>query len=496
MNTSLLTPILAYQYLAVFALTLVVTTTVIAKRFGRATVDSFLVANREVPWWIAGPSIAAGWTWAVALMVSVQESYENGFAGIFWFTLPNVAAVLIYMWLGPRIRRTLPQGYSLPEWIHYRFDDRRATFLYIGVYFYYQIMACAVQVYAGGSLLEAATGISVFILMPTVLAITLFYCIFSGLRASLATDMLQLSTLLIIGTVIVALLVHASGGQLSFSGVTNVGGVNPFTPKIMFTAGIIQTVGLISGSLGDQPFWQRCFAVKQHEIKKSFVFGGLLFAAIPIGLSILGFTAAAPSVHLVLPSGYDRSLVGFAIVQHLLPHGVATLFVFLLLAALCSSLDSALVASSALYRLVKLQPWQAGSTRHFSVNEGRAAMVMIGLVGLAIGIIAKITPGFSLQYLWWLLNTIGACVAVPTVLSLFWDRLSSSGILIGSSVGLALGLPLVVYSSVNGYNYLSAATYLGVVLVSTLSCLLTASPHSRPLVRSLAGAAKDTLDMA
>jgi SSS family transporter len=482
LTTALMSSELAYAYLAAFALVLVILTTTLSRRFGPATVDSFLVANRVVPWWIAGPSIAAGWTWAIALMVSVQEAYENGFAGIFWFTVPNVFAVLLYIWLGPKIRKVLPQGYSLPEWIHHRFSDARVTYLYIFVYFYYQIMACAVQVYAGGSLLSAATGINVFYLMPMVLAITLFYCIFSGLRASILTDLLQLTTLLTIGTLIVALLVRASGGQMSFSGVTKVGGINPFDYRILFTAGVIQSVGLLSGSIGDQPFWQRCLAVKQEEIKKSFIFGGLLFAAIPIGLSLLGFIAAAPSVALKLPQGFDTSLVGFAVVQQLLPPGIATLFVFLLLAALCSSLDSALVASSSLYRLLRVKPWRNEAARSFSVNEGRLAMVVTGLLGLIIGVLVKITPGFDLQYLWWLLNTIGACVALPTVLSLFWPRLTARGILIGSSTGLAIGLPLVVYSSVNGLNYLLAATYFGVVAISAAACVLTAAREERPFV--------------
>jgi Na+/proline symporter len=178
---------IAYIYLAVFAAVLVFITTAVGKYFGRATVDSFLVANRVVPWWIAGPSIAAGWTWAIALMVSVQTAYDNGLAGIFWFTVPNVIAVLVFIWLGPRIRQVLPFGYSLPEWMHHRFLDTRVTYLYLFVYFYYQVTACAVQLFAGGSLLSLATGINVFALMGIVLSITLFYCIFSGLQASLAT---------------------------------------------------------------------------------------------------------------------------------------------------------------------------------------------------------------------------------------------------------------------------------------------------------------------
>ena len=44
----------------------------------------------------------------------VQMAYQQGLAGAFWFTVPNVLAVLLFVWLGPRIREKLPHGYSLP----------------------------------------------------------------------------------------------------------------------------------------------------------------------------------------------------------------------------------------------------------------------------------------------------------------------------------------------------------------------------------------------
>jgi urea-proton symporter len=487
LDLQLVSPTLGYLYLSVFIVVYAIVTTSVARLLGKATVDSFLVANRRVPWWVAGPSIAAGWTQAIALMISVQTSYENGFAGIFWFTVPNVIAVLVFIWLGPKIREKIPDGYSLPEWMYVRFADTRVTLLYIFVYFYYQVMTCAVQIYAGGSLLSAATGISPYILMPVVLAMTLLYCIVSGLQASLVTDFIQLSGLLLVGGGVVTLVVTAAGGELKFDGVTGVGGLNPFDYRIALTAGVIQSIGLISGAIGDQPFWQRCFAVPRNQIRRSFLFGAMLFAIIPIGLAFLGFTAAAPAVGLTLPADFDRSLVGFAVVKRLLAPGVATLFIFLLLAALCSSLDSALVASSSLYKLVRTQPWLGRTEGNFSVLEGRVAMVAIGLIGLMIGILVKAVPSLDLKYLWWFLNTIGACVVAPTVLSLFWNRLRASGIILGSVTGLAVGLPLVVYASVNGLNFLLAGTYFGVLLISLVFCYFTAAPL-QPKIRPVAAA--------
>jgi|ERR1700688_2944884 len=475
---TLLTPLQTVIYLLVFALVMLFVTTFFGRKIGSKTVEGFLVVDRNVHWTLGGFSIAASWTWAVALMISVQMAYQQGLAGIFWFTVPNVIAVLVFIWLGPRIRDLLPKGYSLPEYMHSRFHSRGVTYLYLFVYFYYQVIAATVQIYAGAQLLSAASGISATTLMPTVLIITLLYAVISGLEASIVTDFLQLVLILVPGWITIFLVTKAGGFHFNLHGVGPGGGLNPFSPSIALTAGVISSIGLLSGSIGDQVFWQRCLAIRAHEIRRSFLFGALLFATIPIGLSLLGFTAAAPEVGFRLPHGFDPSLVGFAVVHQLIPAGLATMYMIMILSGLCSTLDSSLSAASSLYELVVTKPWSqdAAQRRPFTILQGRLSMLVVGMVGLVLGYAVEFIPGFGLKYLWWFLNTIGACVVVPTVLSLFWNRLQAKGILIGSGIGLAVGLPLVSIGSIKGNDPLLAATYAGIVLVSVMACLFTAAP--------------------
>ncbi len=472
---TLVPPSVLIFHLALFTIVMMVATWSVGRKFGTQSGEAFVVINRKIPWWLGGPSIAASWTWAVALMISVQMAYQQGLAGIFWFTVPNIFAVLIYIWLGPQIRKKLPQGYCLPEWMHHRLGDKRVTLLYFVVYYYYQVLAVTVQVYAGAHLLSVASGVSPFVLMPTILIITLAYGVVSGLQASIVTDLLQMLLILIPGWILVWLVVEAAGGAMNLHGVLANGGLNPFSPQFALTAGVISSIGLISGSICDQQFWQRCLAVREKDIRKTFLFGGLLFASVPISLSLLGFTAAAPAVGLNLPESFDYSLVGFAVVRHLLPTGVAALYLYMLLAGLCSTLDSALSAASSLDTLLQKKPWSSGiDGTQISLGRGRRSMVIISAIGLALAYGVECIPGFGLKYFWWFFNSIAACMAVPTVLSLFWDRLTSKGVLIGSGFGLFVGLPTVVYSSVTANDPLLAASYTIIVLVSLCSCILTA----------------------
>ena len=84
-----------------------------------------MVAERNVSWWLGATSIAASWIWAPALFVSVQVAYEKGLPGIFWFTFPNIIALLLFIFLAPKIREKLPYGYTLPQWIRYKLKIRQ-----------------------------------------------------------------------------------------------------------------------------------------------------------------------------------------------------------------------------------------------------------------------------------------------------------------------------------------------------------------------------------
>ena len=59
------------------------------------------------------------------------------------------------------------------------------------------------------------------------------------------------------------------------------GSLNPFDPWIAYSFGIPATLGLISGPMTDQMFYQRALATKRESIVPTFVIGGLLFGLVP-----------------------------------------------------------------------------------------------------------------------------------------------------------------------------------------------------------------------
>lgn len=482
----------AYLLLVAFAVTMFLATTILSRGHRWQTTVGFMAAGRNVNWVLGSVSIAVCWIWAPALFVSVQEAYQQGVPGIFWFTFPNALCLVIVAPLAVRIRRYLPGGYTQPEWIRQRFDEKTHK-MYLIPFFWYQLMAVTVQLYAGGSIFSLLTGARVEFVMVVLAGTTLAYGLISGMRASIITDFLQYALVVAGGLIVIPWAVAAAGG---FSAV--VGGLGGqsgthrsiFDPQVAFNFGIVQTIGLISGMLADQQHWQRAFTIKTRDLVRSYVVGGLLFGIVPLSLGLLGFIGANPRLGITLPKGVDASMIGVAVITHYLPGWAVIAFLLMLLGGLCSTLDSGLVAAASLFaincfrytkseeliarkerlgdELTALESSARADLDRKILYRGRAGMIGITVAGLLVAFAVLYIPGFGLQYLWWIFNTVAACIAVPTVLSLYWPRLSSRGVFWGVITAFCCGVPVFVYSNIKNIPWLTVASSVGIVLITLL----------------------------
>ena len=459
-----------YTFLVVFGICMVLITQTYARWKKQDTKEGFLVAGRKVNWLIGGSSIAASWIWAPALFVSVQLAYQKGLAGIFWFTFPNVIALALFAFLAPRIRKLLPEGYTLPQYIKYRLQSKRVHKVYLFPYFFYQLMAVTVQLFAGGSLVSLLTGIPLITVMPILALIALVYTLMSGLKASVVTDFVQIAMIFVIGIIILPLTWSAAGGASAIAaGLSGLEGTrNIFDPGVAFSLGIVTSIGLIAGAISDQQYWQRSFAIKKKQLTKAFIFGAIIFSIVPIALSTLGFLGANSAIGVALPEGVDVSMIGVQTVATLLPAWAVFLFVIMLLAGLSSTLDSGLSATSSLW----VTDVSKAKSDAEAIKSARRAMIGITTLGLLVALAVGYIPQFGLFHLWWVFNTIAATVVVPTVLSLYWKRLDARGVFWGVLVAFVVGLPLFIYGNIINKPIWIVGASLFIIAVSTIFCLV------------------------
>jgi len=454
--------------LAVFGLAMLLITWFFT-RHERLSTEDFLMAGRNVPWWMGAASIAASWIWAPALFLSSQMAYQLGLPGIFWFTAPNIVAVAIFILLAPKIRAQFQQGHTFAEFIGQKLGDQRLRKVYFFGQSFYQLMAVSVQLFAGGNLVQLLTGIPLLPAMLALAAIVLAYSWLSGLRSSIVTDVVQLAVIFVGIAIVVPSALSAGGGfEAVWAGLGGVTGKHSdlFDPGVAFSFGLVTSIGLIAGSLSDQQFWQRVFAFEKKSVVPGFMGGALLFGIVPIALSVLGFLAAAPGSGIALPEGTDASLIGVLAVAHLLPSGFLLAFLLMLLAGLASTMDSALNAFSSLYAVDAKKYVVSHDLRHPKVG-----MLLILAAGFLVALAAAWLPGFGLKQLFWIFGAVASSMIVPTILSLYWDKLTAKGALWGVGCSLLFGLPAFVYGNLVDSPVLIVGAALFIVTANLACCL-------------------------
>jgi len=420
------------------------------------TKENYLVADRKIGWLQSGFSVAATWIWAPALFVATLKAYTQGIAGLFWFTVPNIACLLIFTYFAIKVREMCPKGFTLSSFMRDKYSDRVQN-LYLIELMGLAVCQFAVQLLAGGAVIAYLTGLDFFIITLILSATALSYSFISGVRASILTDYWQMWFILVVVVVVVPWIVIESGGwSVVMDGIGGKSGEysNPFNAEVAYSFGIVVTIGLLAGPFGDQSFWQRTFATKKKEIKKAFICSALVFGIVPIFTGLIGFVAAGLGIE------GKPQLINIITAQMLLPTWVLLPFAFMLISGLVSTLDSALCSVSSLCG-------HDISNKKTTITYSDMDWAKIGMVLLAIGglIIANI-PDMKILYLFLFYGTLRASTLIPTVLTIIKGKLSEQGMFYGICLALFVGAPLMAYGNFGGGLHYKVAGAVFTVLSS------------------------------
>jgi hypothetical protein len=285
---SLFTPLLTLGLVGSFALAMIAVS--IHRQHDRG-LGQFLVAGRSVPTLVGAASVASTWIWAPALFLAAQKAYQQGAAGLMWFTVPNVACLVLFAFLARRIRRLFPDGFTLPQYVAHRCDPR-THLVYLFSFLALQVCSLAVQLIAGASLL-AAMGNVPYPAGVLLLAVTFTsYSLLDGLRTSIRTDLLQM-LIIAAGLVVIVppAITHGGGTTALVKGLAGASGTfgNPFDPWVAYSFGITVTIGLLSGPVGDQQHWQRAFAFRPGSEFRGYLAGRPSLPSCPSRSECWGF---------------------------------------------------------------------------------------------------------------------------------------------------------------------------------------------------------------
>jgi len=438
-------------------------------RIAQKSTSAFLLANRNVSLLQGSFSIAVSWVWAPAIFICSLQAYTKGLPGIFWFTFPNVLCFFVFAPFAKKLRNEMPEGFTFPQLIAEKFNDKRTHLAFCVVFFGYQLGAIIINALAGGILLNTITGINTEIAIISLSALALSYSLIGGMKASVTTDTIQMSMVLIITLVLVPLCIFKTGSSNITQGLSGVDGLHGalLNPWIAFTMGIPMTISLLSGPLADQMFFQRAFSVKKEHVTKTFIYGGLLFAVIPIGLSMLGFIGASLAKQGLIEVN-DPQMIAPIVIAYLLPKPALYLFCLMAFAGLCSTIDSAFCASSSLGAVDIYKKYINSKADDASIlKASKTSMVIIAILGTSIALLQP-----KLLWVFLIYGALAAASFFPTLLALLWKRSTSTGIFWGITISLMIGTPLAIYANTQEQPYLVVASSILSISIGLIVCLI------------------------
>ena len=454
---------------------------------GDETAAGYFLGGRNVGWFVVGASLFVSNIGSEHLVGLSGTGADSGLAvGQFEILASLVLLLLGWVFVPFYVRSGV---FTMPEFLERRYSPAARRYLtYISI-ISYVLTKISVTLFAGGIVFETLMGIGFWTGALITVGFTGIYTIFGGLRAVVYTDMMQMFVLVVGATTVTLLGLSAIGGWGEMVAAVPDGFMTVWKPiddpafpwtGIVFGAPILAVWYWCT----DQVIVQRTLAARNiTEARRGTIFAGYL-KLLPLFIFVVpGIIAAglAQRGEMNLETS-DQALP--ALVQQVLPVGIKGLVVSGLLAALMSSLSSVFNSTSTLFTWDIYREWKPQASERELVWVGRAATLVLTVLGFAWIPFMDSISSTLYQYLQSVQSYIAPPIAAVFLLGLAWKRINAAGAMACLLSGFVLGairlvlelmngaeqdgLPDGVLSAVSEFNFLHFAVVLFVVCVIIL----------------------------
>lgn len=370
---------LDYSVLAIYLMVLIAVCVRVARR--SPTADDLFLAGRSLGVGVVGLSLFASNISSTTLIGLPGAAWQSGIAVANYEWMAGLVLIFSAMFVVPRLLRA--RVTTIPEWLEKRFDARLRKYLSAVTVFLSIMLDTAGSLYAGALvLLLFFPSLS---LAPTIAVIALLaglYTAAGGLRAVAYTDVLQ-TVVLLAGSLLLTVMVF---GEFDYSWAAVKAQLPPEQLSLIRPMDDPQLPWL--GTLIGLPvlgfyYWTMNQYVSQRLLGArngaTAGRGAMLAAALkllPLFIMVLpGAMAAA------LFTDLERADMVFpTLIAEYAPVGVAGLILAGLLAAIMSSVDSALNSSSTLISVDFLEPRRPGWDAQAMARTGRVITLVLMLI--------------------------------------------------------------------------------------------------------------------
>lgn len=401
-------------------------------------VDGYMVSNGSIGFGMSAASMTATWIWAASFYAAASSGYTYGVSGALHYGLWGALMILFIYPFGKRFRELAPNAHTLAEIMHARHGNQSQMIL-AGSNIVGSVISLMVNFTAAGALVEILSPLS-FIHGVLITGIgVLSYTLWSGFRSSVFTDFGQLVAMIVAAVIIIPTLFFTLGGPSLFqSGIHHLQPeqLDFFSKTAFLEQGAPFFVAVLAYAIGNQTIAQRLFAVREDLIKPSFITATIGYAAIVIGLGMLGLLALFAGIQPI--DGNLNNLIPQMAATYLSPFMVALLFI-MVIGALSSTADSDLSALSAIV-MTDIYGKQIAKNRPDPKKMlfiGRMTMIVATMLGIVIA-----TLKFDILSMLIFVGALWGSIVFPVIVSLYWDKVNARAF--NWSVGLAFLSFLIV----------------------------------------------------
>jgi Na+/proline symporter len=390
--------------------------------------EDYMVNRNQVGGGLALATVVASAMGAWILFSPPEAgSAFGGITAILGYCVGSAVAVLLFVFVGPRLRTIMPTGHSLNEYVRHRFGGAM-YWLTASAMIFYMFVYLSAELTAIAKVLALIANIPLLITALAVMVAVFVYTTYGGLRATILTDGLQF--LLILPLLLICFIATVTGlggfgeafaplvgDRPDLLSLTNIGGLR---------FGLTLVIAIVSAELFNQGNWQRVYACRTNAVvRRSFLGSSFIILPMVFIAGLLGLVA--------VQFGFEEDTAFFGVLQSLNPPGWLVMAVLILAIALVmSSLDTLLNGITSVFTidLLRVMPDQANV-----LKLSRMLTVAVGIPAVAIA-----AQGYSVLYLFFIADLICAALLVPLIFSLYNRRQSANNALWSSIVGIAAGV--------------------------------------------------------
>ena len=371
--------------------------------------NNYLTANRNIGVFSLTTSLTASALGAWILFGPASAATWGGIGAVIGYSLGTAFPMFFLIYLGKKIRRELPKGSSLIEFMRKKFGKSLFKLILLLTIFYMFIFLCA-EVTAVAVLINYISGTELWVTALIVLISTLVYTLYGGLRASIFTDNIQM---IVIGILLLISLIYINIFTGSDFSIDFVKEKNPqllslsYVPS--YTAGLTFFIAVAATNLFHQGNWQRVYAAKNFEtLKKSLVMS--FFIIVPV-VFFMGFTGM---VAFSLDPTIRPDLGFFTLLLKEQTKFLSFFVIVLGLALTISTVDTLVNAISSLIVVDGNATFNLDKKK--SLNFSKYIILFLSLISFIIA-----SKGFDILYLF-LLADLFCCAFVLTVFYSFYNK--------------------------------------------------------------------------